>query len=274
MAEARAALRGRVAVVTGGNVGIGRATSRALAFAGASVVVTGRNEATVSETVEELADLTGRGDHLGRCFDVRDGQGGAEMAARVLERFGRIDILVAAAGVLRPRGGSLKTLRQMSVAEWDEVVDTNLTGTFLTTRAVLPAMIRQRKGDIVHVSSTSGRRGLAYDAAYCASKFGVIGLTESLAEEVRQYGIRVQVLLPGAIDTPMWEQNGPIPKPREALPPERVADAIITLLTLPEDTMLQSPVIQPFSGPTRPEWLAAHRGAHAIARAATPSTRP
>jgi 3-oxoacyl-[acyl-carrier protein] reductase len=116
-------------------------------------------------------------------------------------------------------------------------------------------MIRQRRGNIVNISSTSGRKGLAYDSAYCASKFGVIGLSEALAEEMRQYGIRVQILLPGAIETGMWDQNGPIPRPDAILTPERVAELILYLVTMPEDMVLGAPIIEPFRKRTQPKWL-------------------
>lgn len=178
-----------------------------------------------------------------------------QMAASTRERFGRIDILVAAAGILRAKGGHLRTLRQMSAAEWDEVLDTNLKGVFLANRAVLPAMIERRRGNILNISSTSGRKGLAYDSAYCASKFGVIGLSEALAEEMRQYGIRVQILLPGAISTGMWNQNGPLPRPGNILAPERVAELAVEMVALPDDTVLPMPVIEPFKMQLQTGWI-------------------
>jgi 3-oxoacyl-[acyl-carrier protein] reductase len=134
---------------------------------------------------------------------------------------------------------------ELSTEEWDEVLDTNLKGVFLSNRAVLPTMIRQRKGNVINISSTSGRQGRAHDSAYCASKFGVIGLSEAVAEEVRQYGVRVQVVLPDAVDTPIWKQNGPV-RPEQALDAQRVADLILYLVNLPEDTIMLSPVIAPF----------------------------
>ena len=183
---------------------------------------------------------------MGLELDVRreDAVGRAVDAATA--RFGRIDILVTCAGILRAAGSAPKPLVQIDPAEWDAVIETNLRGVFLTNRAVLRGMIARRRGQIVNLSSTSGRVGRALDSAYCASKFGVIGLSEALAEEARPYGVRVHVVLPDAVDTPMWQQNGPIAAPPDALPPERVADLIVYLLTLPEDTVLVSPVIAPF----------------------------
>jgi NAD(P)-dependent dehydrogenase (short-subunit alcohol dehydrogenase family) len=238
-------LGGRVAIVTGGSGGIGRATCAALADEGATVVVVDVTEAGVHEVTAALADRAAAGPNLGLTLDVRREADMQAMAERTLERFGRIDILVAAAGILRPKGMPPRLLGQMQLEEWDVVVDTNLRGVFLSNRAVLPAMLRQQAGQIVNVSSVQGRQGRAYDSAYCASKFGVIGLTESLAEEVRADGIRVHVVLPDAVETPMWEQNGPIGRPPNLLPPARVADFIVYLLALPDDTVLVGPVIAP-----------------------------
>ena len=148
------------------------------------------------------------------------------MAAETLRVFGRIDILVASAGTLRGASALPRQLAELGASTWDEITGTNLKGVFLSNRAVLPPMIRQRGGTIINLSSTSGRTGLAFDSAYCASKFGVIGLSQAVAAEVRQFGIRVHALLPGPVATPMWQQNGPIPYFGAAIPPERVADAI------------------------------------------------
>ena len=176
------------------------------------------------------------------------------MAARTLERWGRIDMLVNSAGLLRPATGGLQGIVQTPVEEWDEVIDINLKGTFLTNRAVLPAMIEQRGGDIVNLSSKSGRRGLAFDAPYCASKFGVIGLTEAIAEEVREYGVRVQVLLPSTFQTGVWSQAGPLPEPTGLPPPERVADAILFMLSMPADAVLPSPIVEPLGTSAESGW--------------------
>jgi short-subunit dehydrogenase len=106
-------------------------------------------------------------------------------------------------------------------------------------------MIKQRYGHIISISLTSGTQGQALDAAYCASKFGVIGLSEAIAEEFRQYGVKVNVVIPDAIDTPLCNQNGPDPRPANALPAPRVADLIIYLLTMPEGAILLNPIIVP-----------------------------
>ena len=235
-------LERRVAIVTGGGSGIGRATCLALAEEGARPVVVDVDPATVRDTLDRL----GTKDALGLTVDVRNESETAEMARRAVEAFGQIDILVAAAGILRPSGTGPKLLVDMKTEEWEQVIDTNLKGVFLSNRAVLPSMIRRRRGAIVNVSSVSGRVGRAYDSAYCASKFGIIGLSEALTEEVRQHNVRVQVVLPDAVDTPLWSLNGPVPPPPNVLSADRVAHLILYLLKLPEDAVLIHPVIAPF----------------------------
>ena len=245
-AEADQRLAGQVAIVTGGASGIGFATCLALARAGACVVLADLGSARVEQAVAQIEDTAPAAARLGLALDVRSEADMAQMAERTLDRFGRIDMLVAAAAILRAPGTPPKPVLDTSAAEFDQVIETNLKGVFLSNRAVLPAMIRQRSGNILNIASVSGREGRANDAPYCASKFGVIGLSESLAAEVRNYGVRVQILLPDATDTPMWEQNRPVPRPPETIPAERVAETILFLLTLPEDTIIIAPVIAPF----------------------------
>jgi 3-oxoacyl-[acyl-carrier protein] reductase len=142
-------------------------------------------------------------------------------------------------------------LVEVTVDEWNDVIDINLKGVFLSNRAVLPTMIAQRSGTIINLSSVSGLQGRAHDGPYCASKFGVIGLSQSVADEVRSYGVKVQALMPHAVATPFWEQNKPAPMPGDALPPERVADLIVFILLQPEDTILVGPVIAPLGARRR-----------------------
>jgi 3-oxoacyl-[acyl-carrier protein] reductase len=241
-----ARLNGQVAIITGACGGIGSMTCRALRAEGAHVVAVDREPGAIDHAVEGLASDGREAGILGVAADVRDEAQVAAMVAQADARFGRVDILVHCAGILRGSHGGPKPLAQVATAEWDDVIDTNLRGTFLCNRAVLPDMIRQRAGQIVNLSSTSGRQGRALDAVYCASKFGVIGLTESLAEEVRQFGIRVYAVLPDAVRTPLWEQNGAVPVPSDALAPERVADLIRYILTLPGDMVLRNLVVAPF----------------------------
>lgn len=246
-------LSGSVAIVTGGVGGIGRAACEALAREGANVVIVDIERSRVDEAVRQVDGIAEGGERFGWVTDIRDERSVEELAERVLDRFGRIDILVAAAGILRGKGRSPRPMAQISLDEWNDVIGTNLRGTFLTNRAVLPTMIRQRAGQIVNISSTSGRKGRAFDSVYCASKFGVVGFSESVAKEVEHYGVKVHAVLPDAVDTPLWKQNGPIPCPPGSLAPSRVAQVILFLVLLPRDTLVPSPVIIPFRGGLRAE---------------------
>jgi NAD(P)-dependent dehydrogenase (short-subunit alcohol dehydrogenase family) len=245
-------LEGKVVIITGGTGGIGWATCRAVAAEGGAVVVADVNRDRVDAAVRELPPpVNARAGHLGLAIDVRREEETQQLAQATLERFGRIDALVACAGILRKRGTGPKPLVQTTTEEWDEVLDVNLKGVFLTNRAVLPTMIQQRSGIILNLSSVSGLKGRAHDGPYCASKFGVIGLSQAIADEVRTYGVKVQAIMPDSIATPFWEQNHPVPPPGDALPPERVADLILFLLTQAEDTVLIGPVIAPLGARRR-----------------------
>lgn len=263
-------LAGKVAIVTGAGGGIGRAACEVLARAGAAIVPVGRTAARLDETLGSARRIAGPGvEGFALEADVTVEDDMAGMARRVVERFGRIDILVASAGILRASRGGPRPAVETSVDDWAEVIRTNVRGTFLADRAVLGAMMRQRSGDIVNVSSTSGLRGFAYDAPYCASKFAILGLTESLHEEARLHGIRVQVILPGPVATGIWEQNRPVPPPEKTLEAQRVADMIGHLVTLPRDTVLHGPVLVPFRPHRRPAWRAAVLGGAAAVRGET-----
>jgi NAD(P)-dependent dehydrogenase (short-subunit alcohol dehydrogenase family) len=251
-------LRGKVAIVTGGSSGIGRAVCLALAKEGVTVVVVGRNKQRVQATVDEVKSAHRVSSFsqmaLGLQLDVRHEADMTEMAERTLTRFGCIDILVASAGILRAVQLRPTMLVETSVEAWDQILDTNLKGVFLSNRAVMKAMMAQHAGHIINVSSLSGRQALPFDSPYCASKFGVIGLSEALAEELKSYGVRVQVVLPGNTDTPIWSQNKIVPRAARTLPVARVADLILYLITWPQDADLGPIVIAPHQSPPKPEW--------------------
>ena len=237
-------LHGRVAIITGGAGGIGSALARALADKGMKLVLLDRPGAALEALAAELGP-----EALAIPCDVASEADMAAMAQATLDRWGRIDALVTTAAILRGAGG-MRTLAQTEFDEWRRIIDVNLTGTFLANRAVLPAMLAQKQGDIINLSSTSGRQGRAFDGPYSASKAGIIGLSEALSEEVAREGIRVQTLLPDAVDTGLWGQaGGTALKPRTMLSPDRVAALIVYLLSLPRDTYLLNSVVMPV--PTR-----------------------
>ncbi len=184
-----------VTVITGASSGIGRATALALAGRGARLSLLARSDNDLAEVTREALDR-GAADVRYFICDLRDETAVDRAIESTLDHFGRIDVLLNSAGL------SLNgAVEGYSLDDWRTVIDTNLTGTFLTCRAVLPAMKRQGVGQIINISSGAGRNGVKDMSAYSASKFGVIGFTESLALEVRNHNIRVSVLLPGSVAT-------------------------------------------------------------------------
>lgn len=184
-------LADKVALVTGAGRGIGRGIALRFAAEGACVACCGRT----AKTVEQVAQQAG-----GRAYvvDVADARQVNDTVERVLSDFGRIDILVNNAGITRDN-----LLLRMSEAEWDEVLNTNLRGAFLMTKAVSRAMLKQRSGRIINVSSIIGLTGNAGQSNYAASKAGLIGFTKSVARELASRGITVNAVAPGFIETDM-----------------------------------------------------------------------
>ena len=191
-------LDGRVAIVTGGAQGIGRATVMALAGAGAKIALTNIRCAKLDQTIQELKDM-GR-EVLKFCVDVTDVGAVQEMVDQTLANWGRIDILVNNAGITKDN-----LVMRMKTDDWQAVLKVNLDGAFYCTRAVLPTMIRQRFGRIVNLASVVAQAGNVGQANYIASKAGIIGLTKAVAAEVAKRNITVNAIAPGFIATPMTE---------------------------------------------------------------------
>jgi 3-oxoacyl-[acyl-carrier protein] reductase len=190
--------KGRVAIVTGGTRGIGRAVVRALAGDGWAVVLTGRDAERVDTAVRDIVGGGGGESVLGVVADVGKGEDVQRMVSQAQERFGRVDLLVNNAGITRDA-----LLVRMKDADWDEVLGVNLRGAFQALRAVARVMMRQRSGRIVNVASTAGAMGTAGQANYSAAKAGLVGLTKSAARELAHWGILVNAVAPGLIDTDM-----------------------------------------------------------------------
>jgi 3-oxoacyl-[acyl-carrier protein] reductase len=204
------------AVVTGASRGIGRAVALALAQRGLDV-------ALLARTADDLAAVA---QAVGRCgvtalplrCDVTAAADVDEAAARVFEALGSPDVVVNNAGIIRRA-----PVHEMSLEDFRLVVDTNLTGTFLVTRAFLPAMLKRNRGRFLQVASISATLGSPRASAYCAAKWGVVGFTKSLAEELRGTGLAAMCILPGSVDTTMLEGSGFAPQ----MTPEDVAKTIL-----------------------------------------------
>jgi NAD(P)-dependent dehydrogenase (short-subunit alcohol dehydrogenase family) len=190
-------LEGKVAVVTGGNAGIGEAIARRFAEEGASVVITGRRQ----QELDRVANVIrlNKGKVMGVAGSVTDEAHVLDVVRRTLDSFGKIDILVNNAGI----GAFGQRLHETDDASWANVLDINLTGVFRMTRAVVPQMVKQGRGAIVNISSIASLVGLSGLAAYTASKGALDALTRALAIEYAEEGVRCNVVNPGLIDTPM-----------------------------------------------------------------------
>ena len=189
-------LQGRIALVTGGAQGIGRAIAEELAAAGATLALADVNEAKLAETVGELKaqgiDATAFTVNVSSEESIQAG------AKAILDKFGKVEILVNNAGITRDG-----LMMRMKRADWDDVLGTNLTGAFLLTQALLPAMLRNRWGRIINITSMVGRTGQAGQVNYASSKAALIGFTRSLAREVASRNVTVNAVAPGLIETPM-----------------------------------------------------------------------
>jgi len=216
-------LSGKTALVTGGSRGIGRAVAASLLDAGATVMICARLEEGMVKAVKSLGN--GRGDCIaGVACDVSDEAAIRGLMTKVTERFGGLDILINNAGV-----GLLGNVEDMSPVDWRKTIDVNLTGAFYCSHYAIPEMKKRSGGDIVNMASRSSVNAFAGGAAYCASKFGLLGFSESLNLEVRQDNIRVSCIMPGRVST---DFAGETPQDWN-LTPEDVAKAVIDMLTFP-----------------------------------------
>jgi NAD(P)-dependent dehydrogenase (short-subunit alcohol dehydrogenase family) len=236
-------LDGRIAIVTGGGTGIGQATAVALARQGAHVVVVGRRPEPLEESV--AAVRAAGGEATAAAVDVTVPDAVERCAADVVQRWGRVDVLVNSAGINVPR----RDMAGLSVADWNAVLQSNLTGTFLVTQAVLPIMREQRSGTVVNVSSIAGYRPMALTGpAYNAAKAGVNALTESINLADRRHGIRACAICPGEVATPFLEQRPQPPTPEARatmLQPQDVADAVLFVAALPQRAYVELLTICP-----------------------------
>jgi NAD(P)-dependent dehydrogenase (short-subunit alcohol dehydrogenase family) len=233
-------LTDQVALITGGGTGFGAAIARALAAEGARCVLAGRR----SGPLEAVRDSLGPATLLAPC-DVRDEAQVHALLMRVEREVGRLDVLVNSAGIFQ-----MTSFEETTPEFWDETLNANLRSVFLMCRAAWP-LLKHSHGQIVNISSVAGVEGYEGNAAYCASKFGLNGLTEVLAIEGRPHGIRALAVCPAAADTPLWEPGAPADVRARMMKAEVVAELVRWLVTAPRTVHVEPVVVRNFSDPWR-----------------------
>ena len=228
-------LKNKKAIITGGGRGLGKATAIAFAKEGIDIAITGRNEAVLKETVAELEAFGVKA--IYSVFDVGDYEAVKNSIKSIVNELGAVDILVNNAGI-----AAFGTLNEMKVEKWSQIIQTNVMGMYYVTKEVLPYLINQNEGEIINVSSTAGLSGNASTSAYSASKFAVIGMSESLMKEVRKNNIRVCTLTPSTIVSDMSIGLGIADNDSQesVLQPEDFAELVVAGLKLPRRAMLKS----------------------------------
>jgi len=227
-------LKGKYAYITGGSRGLGKATALALAAEGVNVAITGRNENTLRQTASEIEKHGVKAAY--EVFDVSDFEAVKKAVANLKSNFGTADILINNAGI-----GGFGSFLDFDVKQFEEIMKVNLNGVYYVTHAVLPDLVAKNGGDIINVASSAGLRGNAGASAYSASKFAVVGFSESLMMEVRKHNIRVTTLTPStiatdlAIDSKLTDGN-----PDKVLQPEDFAELIVAQLKLNRRALLKS----------------------------------
>ncbi|MCU7745395.1 3-ketoacyl-ACP reductase [Priestia sp. YIM B13446] len=219
-------LKGKVALITGAGKGIGRSTAIELAKEGVNIGLIARTEADLKAVASEL-----------EAFDVQVAYATADVSSieevnaaveHLHTKLGATDILINNAGI-----GKFGSFLELDPAEWKQIIDVNLMGVYYVTRAVLPQLIEKNGGDIINISSTAGQKGAPVTSAYSASKFGVLGLTESLALEVRKHNIRVTALTPSTVATELaYKENLTDGNPDKVMQPEDLAEIMVAQLKL------------------------------------------
>jgi 3-oxoacyl-[acyl-carrier protein] reductase len=233
-------LAGKVALVTGASRGIGFATARRLGRMGARVAICGRDHAKLDQAASSLHEE--EVETLAVSADVARADQISTLVQRTQQELGPIDILVNNAGT-----GLFGPFHEFSETDWDTVLDTNLKSVFLMSRAVAPEMIRRKTGHIINISSLAGKNTFANGAIYCASKWGLMGLTGSMAEDLRAYGIRVSAICPGSVATEFPGQGGK--NPSKILQPDDIAHAVAGLVTQSDGSFISEMHIRPTRKP-------------------------
>jgi 3-oxoacyl-[acyl-carrier protein] reductase len=234
-------LEGQAAVVTGAGRGIGAAIAQHLSQLGAAVIIGGRTRQRLTETANQISKLGGRAEVVE--LDVTSLPSTESLARFVREKFGRLDILVNNAAI----GGFSTPLHELPPETWDAILSTNLRGVYYCIRSMAPLMIQAGRGHIVNISSLAGKNALPNGAAYAASKWGLNGLSYSVAEELRAHNVRVSVVCPGSVHTDFSPHAGK--DSNKMLQPRDIAHAVAMLVTQEPQSFVSEILIRPTQKP-------------------------
>ena len=234
---------GQKVLITGASRGIGRATAIAFAKAGYAVALVSRTQSELDDLANEIKDFGGQA--AAYALDLTQTHANAAQLQHLLKDFGDIDVLVNNAGM-----AYTGTLADMPLENWEKLFNLNLTSAFQCIQSVLPGMRSKKQGTIVNVISVAGKQAFPEWGAYCASKFGLMGLTKSLAQEERAHGIRVVAFCPGAVNTPLWDTDTVQAEfDRSAmLSPQDVAQTLLQTVTLPHHAVIEEISLMPNAG--------------------------
>lgn len=233
-------LAGQVSLVTGGSRGVGLAIAQRLGEMGSRVSICARNQKSLDVAAEKLR--RSGVETLAQVADITRHRDVAALLARIEEVFAPIDILVNNAGI-----GLFGPAHELREADWDNVLDTNLKGVFLVSKEVIPGMIHRRNGHIINIGSLAGKSAFAGGSVYCASKWGLLGLSYSMAEELRAHGIRVSVICPGSVATEFSPHAGK--DARKMLRPSDVVHAVAAVVTQAPESFISEILIRPKEKP-------------------------
>ena len=234
-------LNGKTALITGGSKGIGLGIAEALIKEGMHVAVTSRSQAAADEAAQRL-NQTGPGRAIGIAADVRDLEAQQHSVDRVIREWGRLDLLIANAGL-----GHFGSIETLSDEQWRETIDINLTGVFYTVKAGLEAL-KASKGFLITIASLAGTNFFAGGSAYNASKFGLVGFTQAVMLDLRQYGIRVTTIMPGSV-TSHFNNHDPNPADAWKIQPEDLGQMVIDLMHLHPRTLPSKIEVRPTQPP-------------------------
>jgi len=231
-------LEGKTALITGGTKGIGYGIAVAMLDEGMNVLITGRNEVTVNKAVSQLNEASTKGKAIGIASDVRSLESQTEAVDKLVATFGKMDVLIANAGI-----GHFASIETMTPQQWNDTIDINLTGVFNSVKASIEAL-KASEGYFISIASLAGTNFFAKGAAYNASKFGLVGFTQAVMLDLRQYGIKTTTIMPGSVATYF---NNHVPNDADAwkIQPEDIGEMVVSLLHLPPRTLPSKVEVRP-----------------------------